>query len=73
MTVRRVFVVLAARPWMGLIVYLGEMLKIKVRVSLGGGDAGMPQKLLNRPQIPAGLQQVAREGMPQHMGVNAHG
>ena len=57
---------------MSLIVYLGEMLKIKMRVGLGRRDTGMPQKFLNRPQIPAGLQHVAREGMPQHMGVNAH-
>ena len=34
------------------IVYLGEMLKIKVRVHLRGAYVCVPKHLLNRPQIP---------------------
>ena len=36
-------------------------------VDLGGRDVGVPQKLLDRAQIRAPLQQVAREGVPQDM------
>jgi hypothetical protein len=33
--------VLSARPWMRFIVYLGKMLKIKVRIDLGCTDIRM--------------------------------
>jgi hypothetical protein len=30
--------VLGSRPWMGLVVYLGQVLEVKVRIHLGGAD-----------------------------------
>ena len=55
---------------MGGVVSFGKVLKVEPRVDLRGGDAGMPQKLLHRPQITAGLQQMAGKGMPQHVGMH---
>jgi hypothetical protein len=46
----------AARPRVGSIVDLGEVLKIEVSVDLGGRDVGMSEKLLNPAQIPARLE-----------------
>ena len=51
--VRRGRVAPAPRSRVRFIVYLGEMLKIKVRVDLRGRDAGMAQEILDRPQITA--------------------
>src|SRR5688500_8293646 len=42
-----------------------------MRVNLGGGDVGMPQQRLQRPQVGAACQQVRRESMAQDMGTNA--
>jgi len=36
-------------------------------VDLGGGDVGMAQEQLQAAQVGATAQQVAGEGMPQHM------
>ena len=36
-------------PRVGLVVYLGQMLEIKVRINLRGGYIGMPQQLLDTP------------------------
>ena len=55
---------------MGCVISLGKVLKIEPRVDLRGSDAGMPQKLLHRPQITAGLQQMAGKGMSQHVGMH---
>ncbi len=41
----------SACAWMGFIVYLGEMLKIKVGVDLRGADICMPEHFLNNAQI----------------------
>src|SRR5690606_20808159 len=54
---------------MGLVINLGQMLKVQVSVYLGGGNIGMPQQFLDSSQITAGLQQVAGKGVAQHMGV----
>lgn len=61
-SVRR-FCVSPARPRMGLVINLCQMLKIKMRVDLGGCKIRMPQEFLNRTQVAAGLQQVAGERM----------
>ena len=46
--VRRRLVAPAPCPRMRFIVYLGEMLKIKMRIDLSGGDTRVSQKLLYR-------------------------
>ena len=43
---------------MCLIVCAGQMLKIKVRINLGGTDVGMTQKLLDAAQITTGFKQM---------------
>ena len=57
---------------MSCIIDLGQMLKIKVSVCLGGADTGVPQHFLHSPQIPTGLQHVRGKRVPQHMRVEAH-
>jgi hypothetical protein len=54
---------------MCLIVYLGQMLEIKVRIHLRRGYVGVPQKLLNTAQIMARLEQVRREGVSKQVRV----
>ncbi len=43
---------------MGLVIDAGEMLEIKVGVDLGSGDIGVPQQLLDAPQVLTGFEQV---------------
>ena len=52
---------------MGSVVNLGEVLKIKVRVNLGGRNIRVTQELLNTPQIVAGFQQMRGERVTEHM------
>ena len=58
---------------MGGIIGLGQVLKIKPRVHLCGGDVGMAQQFLHGPQVPAGLQQVAGKTVPQHVRMHRGG
>ena len=46
---------------MSLVVYLGQVLKIKVRVDLGRRNVRVPQQLLNTAQILTGFEQMRRE------------
>ena len=39
------------RPRMRTVINLGQMLKIKMSIDLGGADIGMSQQLLHRAQI----------------------
>src|SRR3712207_8912861 len=39
----------------------------EVRVELGGGDVGVAEHLLHRPQVAAAGQQVRREGVAQRV------
>ena len=55
---------------MCLVVYLGQMLEIKVRIDLRRGYIGMAQELLDTPQIMTGFEQMCCEGMPEQMRVN---
>ena len=52
---------LAARARMGLVVYLGQVLEVKVGIDLGRADVGVPQQLLHRPDVLAALQEMRRE------------
>ncbi|NHH99218.1 hypothetical protein OJHNALOF_00208 [Oceanimonas sp. MB9] len=45
----------------GLIIGVGQMLKIEVGVDLGGGQIGMAQQFLHRAQVAAGLQHMGGE------------
>jgi hypothetical protein len=49
---------------MGLIIYVGKVLEIKVGIDLSSGNARVAQHLLNRPQITAGFEHVGRERVP---------
>ena len=64
-----------SRPGMGFVVYLGEMLEVKVGIDLGRGDVGVAEQLLHAAEIVAGLQQVGCKGMAEqvreHVGIDA--
>src|SRR5262245_25615420 len=53
-----------------LSVNIQYVLGVDVGVALGGGEAGVPQQLLDGPEVGATLEQVGRERMAQ--GVGAH-
>src|SRR5712691_3027810 len=42
-----------------------------VGVPLGGGEIGVSEHLLNRPQVGSALEQMRCEGVPQEVGVDA--
>lgn len=44
---------LESRPRVSLVVYLGQVLEVKVRIDLRGADIGMPQQFLNTAQVVA--------------------
>ena len=52
---------------MGLVVDGEQPLAVDFGVDLGGGEAGVAQKLLDLPQVCAGRQQVRGERMPQRV------
>jgi len=54
---------------MGFVVYLGEVLEIKVRINLGAADIGMPEQFLHAAKIVAGFEHMRRERMAKHMRV----
>jgi hypothetical protein len=53
---------------MGLSVDFLESLNPGVSIHLGGGQRGVAQQLLDRPEIGAGVHQVSGEGVAE--GVN---
>ena len=55
---------------MCLIVYLGQMLEIKVRVDLRRGDVGVAQEFLHAAQIMARFKQMRREGVAKQVRVD---
>ena len=59
-------------PGMRFVVYLGKVLEVKVCIDLGRTDVRVSEKLLYSAQIAAGLEQVGRKRMPEHMRVYAH-
>ena len=42
-----------ASPWVGFVVYLGQMLEVKVSVDLGGTDIGMSEQFLHATKVVA--------------------
>src|SRR5699024_4273851 len=61
----------AVRARMCIIISAGQMLKIKMRVHLRGGNAGVAEQLLHRTQVAAGLEHVGGEGVAQQMWMDA--
>src|SRR5262245_18245400 len=57
--------------WMGLIVFSPKMFERYVGVFLRGGEAGMSQQFLDRPEIGAPFEKMRRESMTQGMGRQA--
>jgi hypothetical protein len=41
------------RPWVGFVVYLGQMLEVKVGVDLGRTDIGMSKQFLHATKVVA--------------------
>ena len=55
---------------MRLIVYLGEMLKIKVGIDLRRADVGMAEQFLDAAQVLAGFEQVGCEAVAEQVRVD---
>ena len=55
---------------MGLIIDLGQMAEIQVGVDLGGGQVGVAQQLLHRPQIAGAFQHMGGKAMTQLVRMN---
>jgi hypothetical protein len=55
---------------MRFVVYLGEVLEVKVSIDLGRGDVRVSQELLHAPQIVARLEKVGGKGMPEKVRVD---
>ena len=62
---------LTSRPRVRLLVDLLQPLDARVSVDLGGGYRGMPQQLLDRPEVGSSVQQVGRKGVPQRVHTQA--
>ena len=45
-------------PWVGFVVYLGQVLEVKVCIHLGGADIGVAEELLDGAQVMTRFQQV---------------
>lgn len=52
---------------MGGIVDAGEMLKIEMGIDLCASDGRVPEQFLDCAKISAGLQDMAREAVSQHV------
>ena len=52
---------------MGLIVLHSDMLRSQMRIYLGCRYAGVPQQLLDVPELRSSPKQMSREAMPQRM------
>jgi hypothetical protein len=54
---------------MGVMIDLFEPLDRRMSIHLRGTERGVPQQLLYRPEIGAGVEQVSRERMAQRVHV----
>src|SRR5687767_2927772 len=61
---------LPARARVGLVVYFGEVLKIKVGVDLRRRDTRVAKQVLNTAHVLAGLEDMGGEGMAEHVRVD---
>ena len=52
---------------MRLVVYLGEVLEIKVSVDLGRRDVGVAQEFLYPPEVVARLEDVGGKRVPEQV------
>jgi len=52
---------------MSFVVYLGEMLEVKVSIDLGGRYVGVPKQFLNPTQVVTRFQQMRGKGVPKQM------
>src|SRR6185295_4553155 len=58
-----------SRPWVGPGVRRLEAAPRDVRVDLGGGEVAVAEQLLDRSQVGAPVEEVAREAMAERVGV----
>ena len=54
------------------VVGAGEVLVVEVGVDLGGGEVFVAEQFLHAAQVAGGLQDVAGEGVAQHVRVHVH-
>src|SRR4030042_1596170 len=65
--VHRSLLCLTKTPRMCLVVNLHQLARAEVDISLGCGEAGMPQHLLNLPDICSPIQKMCGKAMAQAM------
>ena len=58
---------------MGGFVHRAQPLTADVSVPLGGGEVGVAQQLLHRPQVGAAVEEVGGEGVAQGVRVGGRG
>ena len=58
---------MALGPGMKLAVNLAQAIVCHMGVDFGCADVGMPEQLLDHPQVGAMFQQVSGKAVPQHM------
>jgi len=57
-------------PWVGLVVYLGQVLEVKVCIYLGGADIRVAKEFLDATQIVARFQQVGGKRVPEQVWID---
>ena len=50
-------------PWMVLVVDFFQVFPVDVGINLGGGDVGVAEHLLDRPEIGAGVEKMSGKGV----------
>ena len=63
---------LFSRPRVRRVIHLRQVLEVEMGVDLRAADAGVTEQLLHGTEIPAGLQQVAREAVAQHVRMDVN-
>src|SRR5690606_27291128 len=55
---------------MGLVVYLGQVLEVKMGIDLGRADIGMAEELLDPAEVVAGFEEMGGEGMAEQVRIH---
>ncbi len=58
---------------MGFVIDLGQVLEIQVGIDLRRTDIAVPEQFLHGSEVLAGFEQMAGEGMPEHMRMQVFG
>src|SRR5919204_6861025 len=65
--IARIVVPRVSGPRVCLVIRLHETAEVHVRVALGGGEARMPEQLLDGAQVGSGAEEMGGEGVSQRV------